>query len=160
MSASACTCGAIRLFDRAVVCWRSLGVNRATPRGDKTAAVLTLRTCQPRFVPVILCCTPPRRKDRRRIRRGASSCDVTQVARPPLDASILRWHCNGSGDPQSHSSFGSLAHERLINAIVALTRRLKLESRGLKTRNARRNGATIHSSMSTVKSQVRRIEFF
>lgn len=131
MSASACTCGAIRLFDRAVVCWRSLGVNRAIPRCDKTAAVLTLRCPAPvsRVLsprdPVMYAATE---KGSRGIRRGASSCDVTQVARPPLDASILRRHCNRSGDPQSHSSFGSLAHERLINAIVALTRRPKLES--------------------------------
>jgi len=42
MSTFARTCDAIRLFDRGVVCWRSLGVNRATPRRDKIAAVLTL----------------------------------------------------------------------------------------------------------------------
>ena len=47
MSTFARTCDAIRLFDHAVVCWRSLGVNRATPRRDKTAAVLTLGCSAP-----------------------------------------------------------------------------------------------------------------
>jgi len=84
MSTFARTCDAIRLFDRGVVCWRSLGVNRATPRRDKIAAVLTLgcsALVSRVFVPAWSC--DIRRHEKRRIKGPAVAAAVRLLVMSP-----------------------------------------------------------------------------
>lgn len=89
-SASAYTCDdPVWLFERVVVCWRSLGVNRASPRRDKTAPAFSSshRTC-PLFCPgMILWYISPSRKEswkktRRRRCGSRESGGVSSVMSP------------------------------------------------------------------------------